>query len=87
MVGETTLGAAAVCAWLTLIAVTGLLSMAIGVWAVVVLAVGAAFLMVFFSALQGIYVASLYRFAVGDGGTPGLDSALMRRAFGPRRRR
>ena len=87
VVGQTTLGAAAICAWLTLIAVTGLLAMVIGVAAVTVLAVGAVFLMVFFSALQGIYVASLYRFAAGDGGSHGLDTMLMRQAFGPRRAR
>lgn len=86
VVGGTTLGAAGVCAWVTLIAITGLLSMAIGVAAVGVLAIGAVFLMIFFSALQGIYVASLYRFATGGGVTPGLDGTLMRQAFVPKKR-
>jgi hypothetical protein len=85
VVGGTTLGAAGVCAWLTLVAITGLLSMAIGVVAVAVFALGAVFLMIFFSALQGVYVASLYRFAT-DGGTGGHDPALLRQAFVPKRR-
>lgn len=86
VVGGTTLGAAAVCAWLTLIAITGLLSMVIGVAAVAVFAIGALALMIFFSALQGVYVASLYRFATDNGSTPGLDQSLMRQAFVPRKR-
>ena len=86
VVGGTTLGAAGVCAWVTLIAVTGLLSMVIGVAAVAVFAAGAVFLMIFFSALQGVYVASLYRFATDNGATPGLDPALMRQAFVPKNR-
>jgi hypothetical protein len=85
VVGQTTLGAAGVCAWLTLVAVVGLLSLVIGVAAVAVFVVGAAILMVFFSALQGIYVASLYRFATGQAGA-GLDPTLMRQAFGPKGR-
>ena len=85
VVGQTTLGAAGVCAWLTLVAVAGLLSFVIGVAAVAVFAIGAVVLMVFFSALQGIYVASLYRFARGGNGA-GLDPALMRQAFGPKTR-
>lgn len=86
VVGGTTLGAAGVCAWLTLIAITGLLSMAIGVAAIAVFAIGALFLMVFFSALQGVYVASLYRFATDGAATPGLDAELMRQAFVPKAR-
>lgn len=85
VVGQTTLGAAGVCAWLTLVAIAGLLSLVVGVAAVAVFAIGAVVLMVFFSALQGIYVASLYRFATGGRGA-GLDPALMRQAFGPKTR-
>src|SRR5215471_19458647 len=77
VVGGTTLGAAAICAWLTLVAITGLLAMAIGVAAVAVFIAGAVVLMVFFSALQGVYVASLYRFASGEGATGGLDPSLL----------
>jgi hypothetical protein len=84
VVGGTTLTAAAVCAWVTLFAITGLLAMAIGVAAVAVFAVGAIVLIVFFSALQGVYVASLYLFATADVVAPGLDPALMRQAFVPK---
>jgi hypothetical protein len=85
VVGGTTMGAAAVCAWVTLVAVTGLLSMVIGVAAVAVFALGA-ILMIFFSALQGVYVASLYRFAIDGAGGTGLDPALIRQAFVPKTR-
>jgi hypothetical protein len=85
VVGGTTLGAAGVCAWLTLVAITGLLSMVIGVAAVAVFAAGAIFLMIFFSALQGVYVASLYRFATDGGAASSLDPALMRQAFVPKK--
>ncbi len=81
VVGGTTLGAATACAWITLIAVSGLLAMAIGVAAIAVFLVGAVMLMVFFSALQGVYVASLYRFATGGDVASGLDPALLRQAF------
>jgi hypothetical protein len=84
VVGGTTLGAAAVCAWLTLIAITGLLAMVVGVAALVVFALGAVALMIFFSALQGVYVASLYQFATG-GQSSGLDRSLMEHAFVPKR--
>jgi hypothetical protein len=86
VVGGTTLGAAALCAWLTLIAITGLTAMAFGVFAIAVFALGAVLLMIFFSALQGVYVASLYRFATGGGETPGLDSTLLGQAFVPKTR-
>jgi len=86
VVGGTTLGVAAFCAWLTLIAITGLTAWAAGVVAIPVFAVGAVFLMMFFSALQGVYVASLYHFATGGGDTPGLDSTLLRQAFVPKTR-
>ncbi|HEY2432812.1 MAG TPA: DUF6159 family protein [Vicinamibacterales bacterium] len=86
VVGGTTLGAAAVCAWLTLVAISGLLGMAIGLAALAVFFAGAVVLMVFFSAMQGVYVASLYRFATGGGSTPGLDPALLEQAFRPKTR-
>jgi hypothetical protein len=85
VVGGTTLGAAGVCAWLTLIAITGLTAMAFGVVALAVFAVGAVVLMVFFSALQGVYVASLYRFATAGAAGPGQDPALLRQAFVPKK--
>ena len=85
-VGATTLGAAAACAWLTLIAITGLTAMAVGAFAIPVFAIGAVGLMIFFSALQGIYVASLYRFATDGGTTTGLDPVLLGQAFVPKQR-
>jgi hypothetical protein len=84
LVGGTTLGAAAVCAWLTLLAITGLAAMAFGVAALGLLAIGAIVLMVFFSALQGVFVASLYRFATGDRASSGLDPVLLEQAFRPK---
>lgn len=84
VVGGTTLGAAAVCAWLTLIAISGLLAMAIGMPALAVFFIGAVGLMIFFSALQGVYVASLYRFATGGGASSGLSPSLLGQAFQPR---
>lgn len=84
VVGGTTLGAAAVWAWFTLIAISGLAAMVIGPFALAVFAAGAVFLMIFFSALQGIYVASLYRFATGGGPTSGLDQTLLAQAFVPK---
>ena len=81
VVGGTTLGAAAFCAWMTLVVVVGLLAWAFGAVALAVFAIGAIVLMVFFSALQGIYVASLYRYATEGQVPPGLDPALLDRAF------
>jgi len=36
------------------------------------------------SALQGIYTAALYRYADGDGATPGVDKGLLESAFRPK---
>jgi len=84
--GGTSLGAAAVCAWVTLVAVAGLLAyVGTGMIALVVFFPGAVFLMIFFSALHGVYVASLYRYAT-DGHSPsGLDVDLLKNAFVPKR--
>ena len=81
VVGGINLGVAAVCAWITLFAVSGLLAMLIGAPALAFFAAGAVFLMVFFSALQGVYVASLYRYATNGEPTPGFDKALFDQAF------
>jgi hypothetical protein len=86
VIGGTTLGAAAFCAWMTLIALAGLLAWAAGAVALGVLAIGAVFLMVFFSALDGIYVASLYQYATQGQVPPGLDRALLDQAFVEKRR-
>jgi hypothetical protein len=69
-----------------LIAITGLLAMAIGVAALAVFFAGAVALMIFFSALQGVYVASLYGFANGGAVPSGLDPSLLRQAFQPKNR-
>jgi hypothetical protein len=86
VVGGTSLGAVAVCAWVTLVAVVGLLAyVGTGMIALVVMGVGAVSLMVFFSALQGVYVASLYRYATEGHGPSGVDGDLLRQAFVPKR--
>ncbi len=84
--GETMVGGASLCAWLTLIAGVGLFAWAVGPITLLVFAIGAIFLMIFFSALQGVYVASLYRFATEGQATPGFDQALLGQAFVPKRR-
>jgi hypothetical protein len=62
--GGTSLGAAAVCAWVTLVAIVGMLAyVGTGIIALVVLFPGAVFLIVFFSALDGVFAASLFRYA------------------------
>ena len=81
VVGGINLGVAAICAWITLVAVSGLVAMLIGPPALAFFAAGAVFLMVFFSALQGIYVASLYRYAINGEAAPGFDRALFDQAF------
>lgn len=85
MVGGVTLGVAGLCAWVTLVAVTGLLAYVIGVAAVAFFAVGAVALMVLFNALNGVYVASLYRYATEGQPPAGFDAALLADAFKPRR--
>jgi hypothetical protein len=86
VVGSTSLGAAAICAWVTVVAITGLLATVIGLWALLVFGAGAVFLMVFFSALQGIYVASLYQYATDGRAAPGFDTAQLGEAFTAKRR-
>lgn len=86
VMGGTSLGMAALCAWVTLVAIVGLLAYVIGVMAVVVFGVGAIVLMIFFSALQGVYVASLYRFATEGQATSGFDTNLLEQAFVPKGR-
>jgi hypothetical protein len=81
VVGGINLGVAAFCAWITLIAISGLLAMLIGAPALALFAAGAVFLMVFFSTLQGIYVASLYRYATDGEAASGFDKALFEKAF------
>ena len=84
--GGTSLGVAAACAWVTLVAIVGLLASVAGMMALVVFGVGAILLMIFFSALQGVYVASLYRYATEGHATSGFDKTLLEQAFVPKGR-
>jgi hypothetical protein len=86
VVGGASLGIAAICAWVTLVAIVGLLAMAVGQAALLVFAAGAIFLAIFFPALQGVYVASLFRYATDGQTPPGLDKRLFDRAFTPKDR-
>jgi len=86
-VGGVTIGAAAMCAWVTLIAVVGLLAWAgLGVATLGVGVAGAIFLAVLFSALEGVFVASLYQYATRGTTPAGFDPALLSQAFVPKQR-
>jgi uncharacterized protein DUF6159 len=85
VVGGVSLGMAAMCAWVTLVAIVGMLAYIIGVAAVAVFVAGAIFLMIFFSALQGVYVASLYRYATEGHPGSGFGDDLLKQAFVPKR--
>jgi hypothetical protein len=81
-VGSATLGVAMVCAWLTLIAITGLGAwVGLGMLALGIGAVGAIFLSVLFPALQGVFVASLFQYATNGAAPAGYDADLLRHAF------
>jgi hypothetical protein len=81
LAGGLSLAAAGTVAWLTLAAAVGLLFWAgAGLYALAVLIPGAILLIAIGSALDGVYVASLFRFAtVGD--APGFDRHLLAGAF------
>jgi len=85
VVGGVSLGAAASCAWITLIAIVGLF-----VWAgmglpVVFIGIAAGVLLaIFFSALQGVFLASLYRYATEGHRASGFDADLFSSAFTPK---
>jgi hypothetical protein len=83
-IGGAGLGIAATCAWVTLVAATGLLAYVIGIAAVALFIAGAVVLSVFFSTLQGIYVASLFRYATEGPKSSGFDPDLLRGAFVPK---
>jgi len=84
MTGGVSLGAAAFCAWLALFALVALAAMVVGPGAIVLLVAGAIVLGIFFSTLQGIYVASLYRYATEGLVPPGFDRTLLDNAFRPK---
>jgi hypothetical protein len=82
VVGSISIGAAAVVAWVTLIAVVGLLGWAGGLWlSLITLFAGGALLIVLFSALQGVYLASLYRYATAGDVPTGFDRETLQGAF------
>ena len=81
MVGNVNLGVAAFVAWVSLVAATGLAGWAgAGIWSLALFIPGAVFLMVLFSTLQGVFIASLYRY-VTAGATDGFDRELFTNAF------
>jgi len=86
-VGNISLGAAALVSWVTLVAVTGLLAWANAgiIITLTVFFAGVVFLVMLFSALQGIFVASLYRYATERHATSGFDGNLLASAFVPKR--
>jgi len=86
MVGGVSLGVAAICAWVTLVAVAGLLATVAGPLALAVFAIGAISLAIFFPTLQGVYLASLFRYATEGETDPGFDRSLFEQAFVPKRR-
>ncbi len=85
--GAASLGIASFAAWMTLVAVTGLLAWTVGTPAVVFFVPCAILLLIFFSALQGVYVASLYRYAADGVAPDGFDRHLLAEAFVEKGRR
>jgi hypothetical protein len=86
-VGGVNLGVAAVVAWVTLVALVGLLVWAgLGLIAIGIGAIGAVLLIIFFSALDGVFVASLYQYSTTGQSAPGFDRDVLGQAFVPKRR-
>ena len=82
MVGGVSIGAVSLVVWLALFGVVALVAATGAEWlAVAVAAVGAMILVPFFSALQGVYVASLYRYATEGQAPAGFDQGLLAEAF------
>ena len=55
------------------------------VWPGIIIGVlGLATVSVIFSALQGVYVAAVYRFATADEAPSGFDATALREAFRPK---
>jgi hypothetical protein len=80
-IGGASLGFASFCAWALLAIVSFVLYSAIGLPALIVFGAGAILLLMFFSTLQGIYLASLYRFATEGDVPQGYDKHLLQSAF------
>jgi hypothetical protein len=81
MVGGAGLGIAAFCAWLGLALATALLASAIGMPALIFFGTGAILLSIFFSALNGVYLATLYQYATEGTVATGFDRHLLKDAF------
>ena len=79
-------GMVAYLAWITLVAIVVLLAWAgAGFAALLAGAIGAVTLVIFFSALHAVYVASLFRYATEGHVTNGFDDALFAEAFKEKR--
>ena len=80
--GGVTLGLAAMFVWLPLVVVALIIGVTLGQFiGIGFFMAGAIFLSAFFSTLQGIYLATLYRYAT-DGWVPaGFEGALLQQAF------
>ena len=82
VIGRGGLGIAAFVAWVVLfLVVISLAGIGLEPVAFIVAFTGAITLMMFFAALQGVYVASLYRFATAGQDTAGYDHDLLANAF------
>ena len=80
-VGGASLGFASFCAWMVLAMATLLLASIIGMPAMLLFGTGAILLMIFFSAMQGIYVAALYHYATEGEVVSGFDRSVLASAF------
>lgn len=87
MVGSVSIGLIAVMGWILLVAMAGLLTWAgTGWFAIVAFFAGATLLVILTSALQGVYVASLYQYATAGAVAPGFDRDALEQAFVAKRR-
>lgn len=86
MAGGASISVVALVAWLGLIGVVALLAaVGAGIVAFAIGAIGALCLVAFFSALQGVYVASLYRYATDGTAPTGFEASALAGAFGTKR--
>lgn len=87
MVGSVSIGVAAIVGWVTLVAVAGLIAWAGAGWlALATFFAGAVLLVILTSALQGVYLASLYRYATDGTVAAGFDPDMLAQAFTERTR-
>jgi hypothetical protein len=85
VVGSAGVGIAAFVAWVCLAAVVALLAaMGVTIVAIIIGVAGAISLILFFAAIQGVYVASLYRYATEGKEAGGFDHDLLANAFVPK---